>query len=363
MKLSWEGLLAYFPRMSYPRYLQLLAAFSSIDEALATSRSAYIEKLPWKEELIDSFFYWKKNFDINEAVDLLEKESIHIVSIKNELYPGLLKEIHDPPLCLFVKGSLKKLHFPISIVGTRRISTYGKHVTEQIVSELSSMGLSIISGLAFGIDSIAHQTTLESNGKTIAVLGSGVDNATLSPRAHLSLARNIVKAGGAVVSEYPPKMEGTRYTFPKRNRLIAGMSLGTLVVEAGEKSGALITARCALEENREVFAVPHDITRQQSKGPNTLIKNGAHVATSAKDIVSVLQLDDVPTYIENSRVLPDLSNQEREILELLPTEPCHIDTISRSQSISPKEIRSLLTLLEMKGLVKNVGNMTYIKRN
>lgn len=206
------------------------------------------------------------------------------ITIQDKNYPPLLKEIHDPPQELYVWGNLKpKEKYPLAVVGTRNVSQYGKQVTTELVTELAKQGLTIISGLALGIDGLAHQSALDTNARTIAVLGSGFYH--LYPREHKKLAENIVKSGGAVITEYPPDAKPTQKTFPARNRIIAGLALGVLVIEAPMRSGALITARHALEQNREVFAVPGSIYNKNSDGTNNLIKMGAKPVTNPEDIL------------------------------------------------------------------------------
>ncbi len=211
---------------------------------------------------------------------------IEEISIDSEDYPKQLKEIYDPPLKLYVLGNKQLLKEKgIAIVGSRKATEYGKNVAQQISKQLSEAGINIISGLALGIDSYAHLGTLqkENIGKTIAVLGSGLDK--IYPKENIELARRIIKSGGCIVSEYPIGTSASKLNFPQRNRIISGLSKGVLVVEAGEKSGSLITADFALEQGREVFAVPGDINKENSKGTNDLIKQGAKIVTSYIDIM------------------------------------------------------------------------------
>ncbi|MDA2936055.1 DNA-processing protein DprA [Patescibacteria group bacterium AH-259-L05] len=206
------------------------------------------------------------------------------ITPQDKNYPPLLKEIPDPPQELYIWGVLKqKEKYPLAVVGTRKVSNYGKQVTLELVTELVKQGLTIISGLALGVDGISHQAALDANGRTIAVLGSGFNH--LYPQKHTKLAHDIVKSGGAVITEYPPDTKPTQKTFPVRNRIIAGLALGVLVIEAPMRSGALITARHALEQNRDVFAVPGSIYNKNSAGTNNLIKMGAKPVTKAEDIL------------------------------------------------------------------------------
>jgi len=211
------------------------------------------------------------------------------INIKNKNYPELLKEIYNPPQTLYVNGQLKAEEiYPLAVVGTRKISLYGQKITRSLVKALAQAGLTIISGLALGVDGIAHQATLDVDGRTIAVLGSGLD--IVYPSSHQQLAQKIIKSNGAIVSEYEPKTRPSRWAFPARNRIVAGMSLGILVIEAPKKSGALITARFALEQGREVFAVPGNVDNKNSEGCNLLIKMGARPVTKPEDILEAFNL-------------------------------------------------------------------------
>ncbi|MBL7141619.1 DNA-protecting protein DprA [Patescibacteria group bacterium] len=211
------------------------------------------------------------------------------INIKDKNYPELLREIYDPPQTLYVNGQLKaKEKYPLAVVGTRKVSLYGQKITRSLVRALSQAGFTIISGLALGVDGLAHQTTLDAGGKTIAVLGSSLD--IIYPSSHQQLAQKIIKSKGAIVSEYEPKTRPSKWTFPARNRIVAGLSLGTLVVEAPKKSGALITARFALEQGREVFAVPGSVYNENSAGCNLLIKMGAKPVTKPEDILESFNL-------------------------------------------------------------------------
>ena len=220
-------------------------------------------------------------------------------------YPALLSEIYDPPALLYCKGDLKKDECCIGIVGTRKVSAYGKQVTENFSSKLEESGLIIVSGMALGVDSFAHSTVLKSKGRTIAVLGTGIDDKSIYPRSNYYLSKKIVSEGGAVISEFPIGTLPLRYNFPQRNRIISGLSLGVLVIEAGERSGALITASCALDQNRDVFAVPGNIYSTVSIGPNNLIKQGAKLVSNADEILEFLNIEQTKSFSENKKILPE----------------------------------------------------------
>ena len=232
----------------------------------------------------------RPNINPDYEMERLEKEKIKIITIQDESYPKLLKEIYAPPAILYIRGSFKPSDkFSLGVVGTRKLSNYGQQITPKITSELSQSGLTIISGLAKGIDTIAHQAAIDNNGRTIAVLGSGIDSKSVYPAINKYLAEKITE-NGAVISEFPINTKPLAQNFPQRNRIVSGLSLGILVIEAPEKSGAMITARNALEQNRDVFAIPGDILSNNSMGPNNLIKMGAKLVTKTNDILEELNL-------------------------------------------------------------------------
>jgi len=215
--------------------------------------------------------------------------SIQILTTKDKNYPELLKKIYDPPNKLYISGELRKEEkYPIAVVGTRKISNYGQEATRFFVEALAEAGLTIISGLALGVDGLAHRIALEKNARTIAVLGSGLN--IIYPSAHQKLAQEIVESGGAVISEYSPNTGPTKKTFPARNRIVSGLSLGVLVIDAPQRSGALITARTAIEQGREVFVVPGRINDFNSEGCNYLIKMGARLVTNPEEIIEALNV-------------------------------------------------------------------------
>jgi DNA processing protein len=288
--MDYHAALAHFPKITYNRYQRLAAYFSDFknlwDAEIHDLITARLE-----ENIADEFLTWREKNPIDKILERLNKEGISTVSINNPDFPALLREINDPPHTLFFRGKLPNTDSPtLAVVGTRKFTAYGKSACQEIVGPLVKQGIIIVSGLALGIDGIAHQIATDNNSPTIAVLGGGVDKRTVAPTSHRNLAEQIIATGGAVLSEYPPGFEPTIYSFPARNRIIAGLSSGTLVIEAAEKSGALITARCALDYNRDVFAVPHALNSPTGIGPNNLLKMGAKVVTKATDIIESLSL-------------------------------------------------------------------------
>ena len=284
--------------------------------------------------------------------------STKMVDFKNEKYPKLLNQINDAPKKIYYRGNLDICNKPtLAVVGSRKYSSYGKLVCQQIVGPLSRMGITIVSGLALGIDGIAHKTTLENNGDTIAVLGSGINR--LTPTSHDQLAKKILDNNGLIISEYPDDLPPTKYTFPARNRIIAGLSLGCLVIEAAKKSGALITAHCALDYNREVFSIPHPINSTTGKGANKLIKIGAQLVDEYQTIVTGLGLEEIqPKNIKTNNISCD--KQEKAILKHICDEPRNIDYIAKQTKLDISVVNGKLSLLEIRGIIKNLGETKYV---
>jgi len=302
----------------------------------------------------------EKRTSINpdQAWTELAKHNIKVITVKDELYPTMLKEIYSPPALLYIKGNLPSdLDFTLAVVGTRKTSVYGRQITPEIVSSLARTGLTIVSGLALGIDTLAHQATLDSGGATIAVLGCGLDK--IYPLTNNKLAQKIIAKGGCLISEYPPGTKPLKQHFPVRNRIISGLSKGVLVIEGNEDSGSLITAKCALEQNREILAVPGNISCSTSHGPNNLIKMGAHVVTSALDVINSLDLELAEQWQENKKIIPQ-TKEEKTLIQFLSSEPIHIDEIIKKSKLKPSIINSALTMMEMKGIVRHLGGMHYV---
>jgi DNA processing protein len=247
--------------------------------------------------------------------------------------------------------------FAVAVVGTRRATHYGREVAARLSAELAEAGITVISGLAKGIDTIAHQSALEAGGRTIAVLGSGLD--VIYPAENRGLARRIVEEGrGAVVSEYPLGTQPDAINFPPRNRIVSGLSLGVLVVEAPEKSGALITVDFALEQGRDVFAVPGPITSYSSDGTNRLLKQGARCVTSVRDILEELDMQMVTEHVEAVKALPS-DPTERMLLELLQESSQHVDELTNRSGLPSSTVSAILTMMELKGMVRHLGGMHY----
>lgn len=295
-----------------------------------------------------------------EQIKTAEREEVGILTFLDREYPENLKNIYDPPPVIFFKGEIKSEdRKAIAFVGSRKASSYGRLVAESLVEELASRGITIVSGLARGIDSVSHQAALKVGGRTIAVFGSGLD--IVYPQENKKLADKIIE-NGAILSEFFFGTEPEGTNFPKRNRIVSGLSLGTVVVEAGLKSGALLTAKHALEQNREVFAVPGDIRSQTSKGTNNLIKQGAKLVGSVEDILVEINEFSEGSGTEKSRHFDEtLPEEEKKILGLLTTEPHHIDKICGELGIRSPVALSFLLSLELKGLIKQLPGKVFAR--
>jgi DNA processing protein len=305
------------------------------------------------------------NFSIEAKVDrelrLLEKVQARILTLVNPEYPELLRQIFDPPPLLYCQGKpLDSYSIPVAVVGTRAATSYGKMVTESLCAGLAERGVTIISGMARGIDTLAHRSALQSGRETVAVFGCGLSHTY--PPENRSL-RDKIQQSGTVVSEFPISVGPERNNFPARNRVISGLSYGVIVVEAGEKSGALITAQFALEQGRDVFAVPGSILSPKSCSPNRLIKAGAKLVDGPESV-----LEELPQVVqslitrkhEQSRVKQELSAKERSIVELMVGEEKHIDQLIEISRLSPAEVSATLVQLELSGIVRQLEGKMFI---
>jgi len=348
------------------RFISLVNRLGRPEEVLSASLETLAEIPDVGKEVAKNVKQKVKWQIADEQLKLLEKHSakaageIKFVTYKDSSYPANLKNIYDPPPFLFLKGELKKDdQKALAIVGTRRASSYGKNVAEKLASELTRRGVTIVSGLARGIDSIGHLSALKERGRTVAVLGSGLD--VIYPQEHTPLARKI-QENGAIISEFLLGTKPLAENFPKRNRLISGLSLGVIVIEAPKKSGALLTAECALDQGREVFAVPGNIGSKRSEGTNELIKKGASLVTSVDDILSELKgVLTFPSEREMSKLQTDLSREEKKIFSLLSLEPNHIDKIAKQSDFKIPQVLSVLLSLELKGLAKQLSGKMFVR--
>lgn len=293
-------------------------------------------------------------------------QNIRILTFLDDEYPTLLREMPDAPMILFIRGTynFREVRPMIALVGARKCTRYGEQVAHTLAQDLSSAGYIVVSGLAFGIDSIAHKAVLDLGNTTLAVLAGGTDDVSIAPQTHLPLAHNVMR-DGALISEYLPGSSATERTFPARNRIVAGLCKGTVVIEAEERSGALITAHLALDYNREVFAVPGSIFSSSSFGTNRLIKSGAKIVTSVQDILEEFPLPENNIFTTQKTLSQEknsLSEEENKILAVLSHEPVHVDKIAKAVRLETSSLNSTLGLLEIKGIIRNVGGMHYIKK-
>jgi DNA processing protein len=309
------------------------------------------------QRTIASLLAARARVSLDQEMARIERTGVKVLTWRDARYPKLLRQISGSPPTLYVRGEiLPRDELALAVVGTRKASSYGREVAYMLVSELAACGVTIVSGLARGIDSEAHRAAVAVAGRTLAVLGSGVD--VIYPSENRQLAERIV-ACGALISELPMGTKPEARNFPARNRIISGLTLGTLVVEAGKQSGALLTTRHALEQGRDVFAVPGNILATGSKGVNALIREGAKPVVSAEDILQELNLNMVSEFVEARQVLPE-SDAESKLLAHLSAEPVHVDELSRRTGMTISDVNSTLILMELKGQVRHLGGMNYV---
>ncbi len=342
------------------RMSALERVFESLAEAWKADRSL-LREAGLDSRAIDELEATRSTFDPFEAYSNMQDAGILALTPRDDAYPRRLGEIPDPPPLLYVRGELSdRDEWSLAVVGTRRPTAYGRQVTKTLVAELADVGLTIASGLARGVDGIAHETALERGGRTIAVVASGLDR--VYPPEHKRLAAQILESGGALLSEYPLGTRPDARFFPRRNRIIAGITLGTLVTEAGEKSGTWHTVTSALDQGREVFAVPGPITSEQSTGANNVIKRGlGKLVTCAQDVLDELNVGPIERQAELAERLPE-DPVEATLLQSIGSEPIHVDELSRLIGQPVHETAAAMATLELKGLIHQVGPMTYARR-
>lgn len=336
----------------------LLGHFGSLERAWQATESQ-LRDIGFDVRAIQSLAETRRTFDLDRYTQQVEASKVGVLTWESQDYPGLLREIPAAPPLLFVRGVYEPVdRWAVAVVGTRRLSAYGRQVTRDLVAGLVNNGITIVSGLARGIDAVAHRTAVEEGGRTIAVMASGIDK--VYPPEHRDLAHAIVDGHGALVSDYPFGAEPESAHFPARNRLISGLSLGVLVVEAGEKSGALITAQYALEQNRDVFAVPGNIHSPVSVGTNRLIQQGGKLVMRVDDVLEELNLKMAVDQQVAKAVLPETA-EEAALIAQLSSQPLHVDELGRLTGMPSSLISSTLTIMELKGMVQQVGGMQYVR--
>ena len=337
------------------RFKQVQSYFGDLSKAWHAPIEVFHEiGLPGR--VLKNFDALRGEIDLDRMYEKINESDVKVLTLLDPDYPALLKEIDQSPPVIYIRGSLTPAdEFAVAMVGTRRVTAYGQQVTRDTSTYLAGHGLTIVSGMARGVDALAHQHALQAGGRTIAVLGCGVD--VIYPPEHRRLAEAIIE-NGALISDYPLGTQPEGINFPPRNRIIAGLSLATIVVEAGERSGALITADFAVEQGRDVFAVPGNVFSPASRGTNRLIQKGAYVMVSPQDVLDVLDLSQVEDYKDARQVLP-ADTTEARILQVMDYEPIHIDEICNEVGLPVEKVSAALTMMELKGMVQHVGGMRY----
>ena len=338
------------------RLERLLHFFGDIQSAWK-ARTYQLAAAGLNDKLVQQVVQVRNQTNLEELVERIRDADIQILTWDNPHYPERLRQINQSPFMLYLKGDLiSEDIWSVAIVGTRRFSAYGRQITENITRVLAGHGITVVSGLARGIDGIAHQQALEAGGRTIAVLGSGIDQ--IYPPEHRQLADQIIQRG-ALVSDYPFGTPPDGSNFPPRNRIISGLSKATLVIEAGRKSGALITANYAAEQGKDVFAVPGKITAPTSKGTNLLIKQGAHPLLAPQDVLDLLNMSLI---VEQRVVRKSLPSDPKEavLYQAVGDEPLHVDELCSLVSLPIEEITATLALMELKGMVRKTFGMKYV---
>jgi DNA processing protein len=339
------------------RMRRLIDEFGGIEAAWKTTKAGYLG-IGLHRKLVEDILTTQRQIDLDAEMNKLAALGIEVLTWEDIQYPGRLFELDTSPPVLYVWGRIESVdRYSVAIVGTRRKSPYGETVAREISLGLAANGITIVSGLARGIDGIAHRGALESGGRTLAVLGSGIDR--IYPPEHRKLAEQI-SGRGAIISEYGLGTAPEARNFPPRNRIISGLSMAVIVVEAGQSSGALITAHFAAEQGREVFAVPGSVHSKVSRGTNRLIRNGAIPFLSLNDVLEVLNLELIARQESVEDYLPE-DEVERMIYEKLSADPVHVDDIQAECGLPVSKITASLAMLELKGQARQVGGMNFVR--
>ena len=360
---AWIAFSCFIP-IGPARYKLIVSYFSSALKAWNASKNEFIN-IGFKEDLAQKFQEFKKSFDLDSYKQKMEKLGINALCLGDKGYPERLKTLEDSPYLLYAKKdpgwdmSLNELaEVSVAVVGSRKMTSYGREMCQRIVTGLVDAGVTIISGLALGIDGAAHRTTIELNGKTVGILGGGLDQ--IYPPTNKQLGETIVKNRlGVLLSEYPLGYPAMPQNFPIRNRIVSGMALGVIIIEGAEKSGTLLTAALAASQGRDVFAVPGPVTSSTSWAPHYLIRNGAKLIESARDVLDELKIQSKILQSKSKSTLPESADEEM-LLGAIPSEGADVDTIVRISSMETGRVLGTLMTLELKGMIKNVGG-SYIK--
>lgn len=340
-----------------PIRLKLITDYFQDPKAAWEAKRSEWEAIKVPRNALESWQKLRTELNPEQLYQQILDRGIKIMTIFDPAYPEALKEIYDPPVVIYYLGEIPK-GVGMAVVGTRKISGYGRLVTEKFTSSLASAGLIIVSGLARGVDTVAHQSAIKSAAKTIAVLGGGLEN--IFPPENQRLAQEISQNFGAVMTEFGPEEPSLPGNFPARNRIIAGLSKAVLITEAAQDSGSLITAREALEQGKEVFAIPGPITSATSLGTAQLIKQGAKLVTDPSEILEELNIKAISRQ-PSAVSLENLSENERKILGLLELENRHIDQICQELKMAANLVAASLVKMEIHGLIKNMGGGNYLK--
>ncbi len=339
------------------RLRALLDAFGSIEQAWHAPADQLIE-IGLDRRSVANLVQARGELDLAAELERVKKSGAQVLTWEDPRYPERLHMINDPPPVLYIRGELRPADdWAVALVGTRKATAYGREVARLLATDLARAGVTIVSGLAKGIDTLAHRGAIDAGGRTLAVLGSGVD--IIYPYENLRLAHEVVRHG-ALISEYPLGAAPEASNFPPRNRIISGLSRGVIVVEAGEQSGALITAAFAADQGRDVFAVPGSIFQRGSVGTNRLIRDGATPVLSADDVLEALDLKRVAQHVEAQMLLPTDAT-EALLFEHIGDEATHVDEIGRAAGLPIATVTSTLAIMELKGLVRSVGGMNYVR--
>jgi len=334
----------------------LLKTFGDAQTAWDAS-PADLRAVGLSSKLIDNLIKLRTSVSLEKIWDDIQAQGITVLTWEDENYPTHLRDVFPSPPVLYLRGELRpEDEWAVAVVGTRRVTAYGRQVTESIANKLARGGITVVSGLARGVDGLAHRVALEAGGRTLAVMGCGVDR--IYPPEHRKLAEQIIEHG-ALISDFIPGTPPEASNFPPRNRIISGLSLATVVVEAGSRSGALITANFAAEQGREVFAVPGNVLAPQSRGTNRLIRDGARPLLDPQEILDALDLNMVTEHRAARIVLPSNAT-EAQLFDILGHEPLHVDDIRAQTDFPIEQVTSTLALMELKGMVRQAGGMRYM---
>jgi DNA processing protein len=343
-----------------PARINLLLNYFRSAEKVWKAREGELRELGLKSETVSKFISHKRKFDEKKYLFQMRQKSIEFVTFKDKKYPENLRGLDDAPPVLYFRGKMSAMDVnAVAIVGSRKMTSYGRDVSEKLATELAVHGVSIVSGLAFGIDATAHKAALSAGGRCIAVLASGVD--VVTPKSNSWLAESIIKEEkGALVSEFPLGTEPQKSFFPHRNRIISGLSKAVIVIEGMQKSGTIHTAHHAAKQGREVFAVPGSITSPMSAAPHYLIKNGAKMITAVEDVLEELDMQLKVDSEAMEKVMP-ADKSESELMGIIENEALHLDELARISGLKVAAVSAKLTVMELKGLVKNLGGGVYKK--